>query len=213
MDRRPADQSWQGRGLGSDLLRDALRRILAAADQIGIRAVLVDAIDDGAAAFYRRYGFEPSSEDGPTLMVLIAAVRSQISPPPQPVRPEPDAGRDSGRADRSLRLISQRQTNELCAAGWRRRWSDVEQQAQGAADIERDGVTHGAKSCDQPLLGDGLDVLAFRVADLVEPRAIWLDLDVGRQASMRGRSRDDDHDAGVALVQLISGNHDGRPAA
>lgn len=72
------DQSWQGRGLGSDLLRDALRRTLAAADQIRIRAVIVDAIDENAAGFYRRYGFEPATTDGLTLMVPLAAVRSQL---------------------------------------------------------------------------------------------------------------------------------------
>jgi hypothetical protein len=36
---------------------------------------------------------------------------------------------------------------------------------------------------------------------------------MGRQASMRGRGRDDDHDAGAALVQWISRNDDRRPAA
>jgi GNAT superfamily N-acetyltransferase len=69
---------WQGRGLGSDLLRDGLRRTLAAAEQIGIRAVLVDAIDEQAARFYSRYGFEPATADGLTLVVPLAAVRKQI---------------------------------------------------------------------------------------------------------------------------------------
>jgi GNAT superfamily N-acetyltransferase len=76
--RLAVDESWQGTGLGSDLLRDALRRTLAAADQIGIRAVLVDAIDDRAAAFYRRYGFEPATTGGLTLMVPLSAVRSRL---------------------------------------------------------------------------------------------------------------------------------------
>jgi GNAT superfamily N-acetyltransferase len=76
--RLAVDQSWHGRGLGSDLLRDALRRTLAASDQIGIRTVVVDAIDAEAASFYRRHGFEPTSKDGLTLMVPIAAVRSQL---------------------------------------------------------------------------------------------------------------------------------------
>jgi GNAT superfamily N-acetyltransferase len=70
--------SWQGRGLGSDLLRDALRRTLAAAVEIGLRAVLVHALDEQAAAFYRRYGFEPATTDGLTLMVPLASVRSQL---------------------------------------------------------------------------------------------------------------------------------------
>jgi GNAT superfamily N-acetyltransferase len=72
--------SWQGRGLGSDLLRDALRRILAASEEIGLRAVLVHAIDERAANFYRRYGFEPATRDGLTLMVPLESVRSQLRP-------------------------------------------------------------------------------------------------------------------------------------
>lgn len=66
----------QGKGLGTDLVRDALRRMLAASEQIGIRAALVHAIDDDAAAFYRRLGFEPATTDRLTLMVPLAAVRA-----------------------------------------------------------------------------------------------------------------------------------------
>jgi GNAT superfamily N-acetyltransferase len=66
--RLAVHRSWQGHGLGSDLLRDGLRRTLAAAEQIGIRAVLVDAIDQDAAAFYRQYGFESAAESRTTLM-------------------------------------------------------------------------------------------------------------------------------------------------
>ena len=69
----------QGQGLGTDLLRDALRRIVAAADHIGIRAVLVHAIDDRAATFYRRFGFEAATPDGLTLMVPLAAVRAAFA--------------------------------------------------------------------------------------------------------------------------------------
>ncbi|MGO9961032.1 MAG: GNAT family N-acetyltransferase [Solirubrobacteraceae bacterium] len=77
--RLAVDRSWQGRGLGRDLLRDAMRRTLAASDQIGIRAVVVDAIDEEAARFYRRRGFEPATDDELTLMVPIAALRSQFA--------------------------------------------------------------------------------------------------------------------------------------
>lgn len=68
----------QGQGIGSDLLHDALRRIVRASEHVGIRAVVVDAIDDDAARFYRRYGFEAFSEDSLTLMVPMAAVRRTI---------------------------------------------------------------------------------------------------------------------------------------
>jgi GNAT superfamily N-acetyltransferase len=76
--RLAVDRSWQRRGLGRELLREAMLRALAASEQIGIRAIVVDAIDEGAVAFYRRHGFEPTTEDGLTLMVPIAAVRSRF---------------------------------------------------------------------------------------------------------------------------------------
>lgn len=67
--------SRQGTGIGTDLARDALRRILAASEQIGMRAALVHAIDERAAAFYEGLGFEPATSDGLTLMIPLAAVR------------------------------------------------------------------------------------------------------------------------------------------
>ena len=51
------DESHQGRRLGRDLLFDALDRTLAAAEQVAAYAMVVDAIDEDAAAFYRRHGF------------------------------------------------------------------------------------------------------------------------------------------------------------
>ena len=42
------DRSVQGQGLGALLLVDALRRSLQISEQVGIRAVGVDAIDDAA---------------------------------------------------------------------------------------------------------------------------------------------------------------------
>ena len=55
--RLAVDQSTKGQGLGEHLLLDALRRSLAHADQIAAMAVVVDAKDEAAAAFYRHYGF------------------------------------------------------------------------------------------------------------------------------------------------------------
>ena len=51
------DESLRGRGLGSKLLIDALQRITSASREIGIKAVLVDAIDDEALAFYKHFEF------------------------------------------------------------------------------------------------------------------------------------------------------------
>jgi GNAT superfamily N-acetyltransferase len=55
--RLAIDERHQGKGLGTALLSDALRRCLAAADIVGARAVVAHAIDDDALRFYRRHGF------------------------------------------------------------------------------------------------------------------------------------------------------------
>lgn len=67
--------SRQGAGLGRSLLLDALRRVLRASEELAVRAVIVDAIDDRAASFYRHFGFEPSALAPDTLMVALDAVR------------------------------------------------------------------------------------------------------------------------------------------
>ena len=53
------DASVQGRGLGGDLLVQALDTILTAARRAGGRVVLVDAIDDEARSFYEHHDFQP----------------------------------------------------------------------------------------------------------------------------------------------------------
>ena len=42
------------------MLQEAIRRTVAIADQAGVRALLTHPIDDPAARFYQRFGFEPS---------------------------------------------------------------------------------------------------------------------------------------------------------
>ena len=49
--------SQQGRGLGESLLLDAIRRVVRASATIAVHAMIVDAKDDRARAFYERYGF------------------------------------------------------------------------------------------------------------------------------------------------------------
>jgi hypothetical protein len=51
--RLARDITYRGTGLGLDLLQDALRRIVAASEIIGVRCVLVHAIDDNAAKFWK----------------------------------------------------------------------------------------------------------------------------------------------------------------
>ena len=49
----------QSRGLGRQLLIDALSRAVGAVEIASGRYIVVDAIDEDAVAFYRRYGFTP----------------------------------------------------------------------------------------------------------------------------------------------------------
>ena len=68
--------SWQGEGLGSGLLKDAMLRTVQAADIAGIRAMAVHAKDDAARAFYERCGFVPAPTDPYHLFVLLKGVRA-----------------------------------------------------------------------------------------------------------------------------------------
>lgn len=77
--RLAVDKREQGQGLGEALLKDALLRIIAAADTVGARAVLVHAIDDQAREFYEHFGFERSPIDEFELMLLMKDLRSIAS--------------------------------------------------------------------------------------------------------------------------------------
>jgi len=70
--------SFQGRGLGSGLLKDAMLRTLQAADIAGIRAMAVHAKDDDARAFYERFGFVAAPTDPYHLFVLLKDVRAAL---------------------------------------------------------------------------------------------------------------------------------------
>ena len=70
--------SWQGRGVGSGLLKDAMLRTLQAADIAGIRAMAVHAKDDDARAFYERFGFTMAPTDPYHLFVLLKEVRAIV---------------------------------------------------------------------------------------------------------------------------------------
>ena len=77
--RLAVDLSVTGRGLGSWLLRDAMTRTLAAAETIGVRAMLVHAIDQDTAAFYLRHGLEASPTDPRHLMILIKDIAASLN--------------------------------------------------------------------------------------------------------------------------------------
>jgi GNAT superfamily N-acetyltransferase len=76
--RLAVDRHEQGKGLGAALLKDALIRAAAAADEIGVRAVLVHAKDEDARAFYERFDFEPSPTDPLHLYLLMKDLKKTI---------------------------------------------------------------------------------------------------------------------------------------
>jgi GNAT superfamily N-acetyltransferase len=76
--RLAVDSSEHGAGLGKTLLVDALMHALTAADTIGARAILVHAIDDDAASFYGKFGFERSPLDPKQLMLLMKDLRATL---------------------------------------------------------------------------------------------------------------------------------------
>jgi GNAT superfamily N-acetyltransferase len=70
--RLGVDQCCQGRGLGLDLLQDALERAIAAAGVVGSRAVLVHALDERMAEFYKKHaGFKESTVSPLTLFLAL----------------------------------------------------------------------------------------------------------------------------------------------
>ncbi|WP_161600524.1 GNAT family N-acetyltransferase [Mycolicibacterium hodleri] len=61
--RLAVERSQQGTGVGASLLAEALRRAVAAGEVASARLIVVDAINEGAAAFYEKYGFVRAPEN------------------------------------------------------------------------------------------------------------------------------------------------------
>lgn len=76
--RLAVDRSEQGAGLGRSLLLDALRRADRASHSVAMRAIVVDALDEDAAAFYACFGFRPAGAEPLTLMVPLESVRQKL---------------------------------------------------------------------------------------------------------------------------------------
>ncbi len=72
--RLAVDVGFQGQGLGSSLLRDAMLRVAAAHKLIGFRALAVHAKDDDAVTFYLRYGFKEYPSGTRTMFLPIETI-------------------------------------------------------------------------------------------------------------------------------------------
>ncbi len=71
--RLAVDQRLQGQQIGGALLKDALQRAVSVAQNIGVRALLVHALNERARQFYSHYGFMPSPANLMTLMLPLHA--------------------------------------------------------------------------------------------------------------------------------------------
>ena len=76
--RLAVDQTYQGKGVGRAMFRDAALRVEQAADSIGIRGIVVHAISEQARSFYLALGFDPCPAEAMTLVVTLRDLRRAI---------------------------------------------------------------------------------------------------------------------------------------
>jgi ribosomal protein S18 acetylase RimI-like enzyme len=76
--RLAVDVREQGKGIGAALLRHAMRLGASLAQQIGLSAVVVDARNEAAAAFYARYGFQRFPDQNLRLFLTTAVIRQAL---------------------------------------------------------------------------------------------------------------------------------------
>jgi len=89
--RLAVDAAWRGRGVGSGLLRDALRRCLAASEIAGARGVIAHVIDEPAVGFYESHGFVRSPLGARVMLMPIdrAGAARGLGVPTAPPQPRP----------------------------------------------------------------------------------------------------------------------------
>jgi predicted N-acetyltransferase YhbS len=75
--RLAVDRRHQGKGVGRSLLQDALLRCMAAAENVGARAIIAHAREE-ASTFYDRFGFEASPADPLQRILLMKDARAFI---------------------------------------------------------------------------------------------------------------------------------------
>ena len=77
--RLAVDKDYQKSGLGKQLLMNALVRIVQAASLIAAHAIIVDAKNEKAKTFYKRYGFQELRSQAYTLFTPIETVKKALS--------------------------------------------------------------------------------------------------------------------------------------
>lgn len=75
--RLAVDEGHQGKGVGYSLLQDAFLRCMAAAENVGARAIIAHAREE-VNRFYDRFGFEVSPADPLQRILLIKDARAFV---------------------------------------------------------------------------------------------------------------------------------------
>ncbi len=79
--RLARDERVRGRRIGELLLADAVRRILGAGRSLAMFAIIVEAKDDRAIAFYRNFGFTPFPTQPRRLFLLTSSAAPALKKP------------------------------------------------------------------------------------------------------------------------------------
>lgn len=77
------DRRQRGKGMGSDLLLDAITRIAHASRQVAVWAIVVDPIDQQAATFYQHHGFQ-ALPDSDALILTMKEATAWLESPSSP---------------------------------------------------------------------------------------------------------------------------------
>lgn len=76
--RLAVDNRYKGLGIGTGMLKDAIRRAFLIAEQAGVRAMITHPLDDEATQFYQTFGFVPSPTGKGLLILLLKDARKFI---------------------------------------------------------------------------------------------------------------------------------------
>ncbi|MCH8240652.1 MAG: GNAT family N-acetyltransferase [Proteobacteria bacterium] len=82
--RFAVDKNHQGQGVAAALLRNALLNAASASQTVAFRAVVVDALSEQIASFYKKYGFQETRKNNLKLILpmqdIIASMRKSPGP-------------------------------------------------------------------------------------------------------------------------------------
>jgi predicted GNAT family N-acyltransferase len=72
--RLAVDNNQKGKGFGELMLVDALKRTFNASKQVASLVVVAEALDENAANFYMKYGFQPFKQDAMKLYLPMNSI-------------------------------------------------------------------------------------------------------------------------------------------